>query len=1050
MVNQSLHDFKRMNDFSDICDVQKIQACYRLSEHDMVHSMWGVLNNNDLARKKIHKQAKALIKVIREKPLSSLSIEGLLLQYNLNSEEGISLMCLAEALLRVPDRVTINRLIEDKLGNPDWSNGQESQSALGHAMQWGLILTGKILNRTDDVSYMQNVLKSVIAKLGQPALRTAINQFMRVFANQFVLGETLEKALKVAKKGEKIGYCYSFDMLGEAALTADDAESYYERYCAAIESIPEDRSISMYDRPGVSVKISAIFPRYEMSQYHDVIEVVLPRLKHLCLLAKKHHVGLVIDAEEADRLILSLDLLNRLMAEKDLADWPGLGVAVQAYQKRSSAVIQWLIQKARHYQRRLMVRLVKGAYWDTEIKEAQVMGVTDYPVYTQKEHSDLAYLTCAHQMVMAKDVIYPMFATHNVLSILTIKHWLAKRKDFEFQRLHGMGEQLYAQLMSENTFRCRIYAPVGPHDDLLPYLVRRLLENGATSSFVNQIVDHRVPISVMLAADPLLAIDPKTAGLNANIPLPRNLFKSGRLNSLGQDLTDHLVIMDLANRIDALPWDALSIKPLVASKLGKDMPSASIINPANKKHILGEAYHASTQDVDEAYKQAVSQVAAWQAVPLEERAALLRRVADRLEAQYVMFMRLIILEAGKTWQDAVDEIREAIDFLRYYADEAELRLAPQVLDGPTGECNTLRYVGRGVAVCISPWNFPLAIFIGQVSAALVAGNVVLAKPANTTLAIATKMIELFYAEGLPRAAVQVLFGATNEVVKPMVADLRNDVVIMTGSTQTAKAIQKTLAQRSGPITPLIAETGGQNAMIVDSSALPEQVVQDIVDSGFRSAGQRCSACRVVFVHERIAEKIIAMLIGAIRELKIGDPQSIKTDVGPVIDNAALKRLQEHQAYLDKIATCLFQLPLSDECVNGTYFPPTLYEIKSLEDLKGEVFGPIVHLIRFGNQDVDRVIQSINATEFGLTFGIHSRIESFIEQVVNQVHVGNVYVNRNMIGAQVGVQPFGGQGLSGTGPKAGGPHYLTRLCHEKTITVNTVAVGGNVTLMSKVD
>ena len=534
-----------------------------------------------------------------------------------------------------------------------------------------------------------------------------------------------------------------------------------------------------------------------------------------------------------------------------------------------------------------MVRLVKGAYWDTEIKEAQVMGLKDYPVYTEKEHTDLAYLACAHAMIEANDAIYPMFATHNVLSVLTIKHWLGNRKDFEFQRLHGMGEQLYKQLLDQSPLRCRIYAPVGPHDDLLPYLVRRLLENGATSSFVNQIVDQTVPITEMLAMDPLLTLEPKTISTNPYIPLPRQLFKSGRLNSMGQDLKDPDVVMNLVKQMDDLPWQHLNVKPLIVGAKTFDGKQA-ITNPANRKHHLGFAHKATKRDVDLAYTNAQACLPKWQATPIKKRASLLRSVADALEANYADFMRLIILEAGKTWQDAVDEIREAVDFLRYYADEAESRLVPQQLDGPTGESNTLNYVGRGIAVCISPWNFPLAIFIGQISAALVAGNVVLAKPANTTLGIATKMIELFYDLGLPKAAIQVLFGQTSEVAKPLVADERNDLIMMTGSTQTAKAIQQTLAQRPGAITPLIAETGGQNAMIVDSSALPEQVVQDIIDSGFRSAGQRCSACRVVFVHERIADKIIQMLKGAMQALKIGDPRALETDVGPVIDEAALK------------------------------------------------------------------------------------------------------------------------------------------------------------------
>lgn len=1040
-------EFFTPNAFEGMADFADIQADYRANEGQLLTSWMRVFDKNDLTRKKIHRQAKALITAVRKQTVSTISIESLLLQYQLNTEEGIALMCLAEALLRVPDRQTMNRLIQDKLGEPDWHKAQASPTTLGHAMQWGLMLTGKVLKQTEDASHMQQVLKSLVVKMGQPALRTAVQQFMRLFANQFVLGETLPKALKVAKKGEAEGYSYSFDMLGEAALTEADAKRYFESYLAAIESIPNDDSTSMFDRPGISVKLSAIFSRYEIQHRADVMRVLYPRLQALCVAAKKQNIGLVIDAEESERLILSLDVLEHLMQDPNLHDWPGLGLAVQAYQKRSLKTIHWLIKQARKYQRRLMVRLVKGAYWDTEIKHAQVMGWSDYPVFTEKTHTDLAYLVCAHQMIQAQDAIYPMFATHNVLTVLTLQHWLGKRKDFEFQRLHGMGEQLYKNVMAEGDVRCRVYAPVGLHDDLLPYLVRRLLENGATSSFVNQILDQRVPIDEMLAFDPLLHLDQSELVANPHIPLPADLFPSGRQNSYGDDLSDHLNIKAMAKAMDETPLTQKKVVSLVEGKHQDAGLVEPVLNPADHRMTIAMAHAADTDVVMAAITTAKAKCKQWQKVPLAARADCLRQAADQLESERIAFIKLLILEAGKTWQDAVDEVREAVDFLRYYADEAVSKLGPEQLPGPTGESNQLTYVARGVAACISPWNFPLAIFIGQISAALVAGNVVVAKPANQTVTVATKMVELMYAVGVPKFAIQVVFGSTDAVAKPLIADERIDLVMMTGSTQTAKSIQQTLANRPGAIIPLIAETGGQNVMIVDSSALPEQVVRDVVDSGFRSAGQRCSACRVLMVHEDVADKIITMLKGAMEGLVLGDPKAMATDIGPVIDDLAMKRLSDHQAHLNEIGTCIYQMTLPESCQNGTFFAPCLYEIKDLAQLKQEVFGPIVHVIRYKSKDFTAMLDSINATGYGLTFGIHSRIQSFVDEVVAAVHVGNVYVNRNMIGAQVGVQPFGGQGLSGTGPKAGGPHYLPRLCHEKTITVNTAAVGGDVALMN---
>lgn len=961
-------------------------------------------------------RARALVAAVRQERRHATGVDQLMHEFALSSQEGVALMCLAEALLRIPDAATADRLIRDKISKGDWrSHLGHSESLFVNAATWGLMITGKLV-ATRSEEDLAGALTRLVARGGEPVVRKGVEFAMALLGQQFVLAETIEAALARSREKEARGYAYSYDMLGEAALTSADAGCYLAAYETAVHAIGQAAGgRGVREGPGISVKLSALHPRYVRSQRERVLKELLPRLKSLAALAREYGIGLNIDAEESERLDLSLDLLAALAADPDLAGWDGLGFVAQAYQKRCPALIDWLADLARRNRRRLMVRLVKGAYWDSEIKRAQVEGQAGYPVYTRKVHSDLAYLVCAKRLLEAGDGLYPQFATHNAHTLSAVMEMARERgiADYEFQCLHGMGESLYDHVVGAHQLgqRCRIYAPVGSHATLLPYLVRRLLENGANTSFVNRIVDEAVSIDE-LVRDPLDQVRQEGGQPHPKIPLPADLFGEGRRNSAGVDFANETALAalhaDLEN-LRARTWEAA---PQVAGQLGRQGPAQPVANPADRGDRVGMVVEAGPEDIAAALAAADGFAREWHAVPAGERAKLLRRAADRLESHRAEFMSLAIREAGKTWNDAVAEVREAVDFCRYYARQIE-EMRPEHLAVPPGP-----------VACISPWNFPLAIFTGQVAAALAAGSPVLAKPAEQTPLIAGLAVRLFHAAGLPPAALQLLPGRGETVGAALTADPRVRGVIFTGSTEVAQLIHRTLARR--PETRLIAETGGQNAMIVDSSALPEQVVQDVLVSGFDSAGQRCSALRVLCLQNEIADRVLTMLKEAMAEWTVGDPRHLSTDVGPVIDREAQAGLEAHIARMRGAGKQVFQLPLPAACATGTFVPPTLIGIDDLAELSREVFGPVIHVLRFDRGRLPAIIEAVNATGYGLTFGLHSRIDETVETAVAKVRAGNIYVNRTMIGAVVGVQPFGGEGRSGTGPKAGGPLYLHRL------------------------
>ncbi len=961
--------------------------------------------------------AHALVSSVRQQRTRASGVDALMHEFSLSSEEGVALMCLAEALLRIPDHQTADRLIADKISKGDWSKHLgESPSLFVNAATWGLLVTGKLVT-TNSEQGLGSALTRLIARGGEPLIRKGVDLAMRMLGNQFVTGQTIEEALKNSQDNEKRGYRYSYDMLGEAALTAHDAAFYFNAYETAIHAIGKaSNGRGIKDGPGISVKLSALHPRYSRAQRERTLNELLPLLKKLLLLAKHYNIGLNIDAEEADRLELSLDLMEALAFDADLAGFDGIGFVVQGYQKRCPYVIDYLVDLARRSKRKFMVRLVKGAYWDAEIKRAQVDGMSGFPVYTRKVYTDVSYLVCAQRLLAATDVIYPQFATHNALTLATIYSWAqqAKITDYEFQCLHGMGETLYDQVVGKDKLNkpCRIYAPVGSHQTLLAYLVRRLLENGANSSFVNQIVDENVSIETLIA-DPVVVATQLNGAPHPGIALPRELFGSERKNSAGLDFSNENELQHIAASFATASRQELLATPLLHGQVSASA-AKDVLNPADHSDIVGQVIEADAQDVQTALAQAEAYAIDWQTTAPLERAAVLKKAGDLLEAQTLDFMALAIREAGKSLPNALAEVREAVDFLRYYAAQVE------------GLPNTL---ALGPVVCISPWNFPLAIFIGEVSAALAAGNVVLAKPAEQTPLIAYRAIQLLHEAGVPRGALQFLPGTGEVVGAQLVADPRVKGVIFTGSTEVAQIINRTLSKRAVAENidiPLIAETGGQNAMIVDSSALPEQVVQDVLSSAFDSAGQRCSALRVLCLQVDIADKTLEMLKGAMQELRVGKPDQLAVDIGPVIDADAQKQLQTHIKLIEKQAKASYSLPLAPACEQGTFIAPTVIEISSLSELSKEVFGPVLHVLRYKRNDLPKLIDSINATGFGLTLGIHSRIDETIDFITARAHVGNIYVNRNIVGAVVGVQPFGGEGKSGTGPKAGGPLYLKRL------------------------
>ena len=994
-----------------------ITAAWRRDEPEAVQWLLAQVPGDAQARPQAEALARRLVAAVREKRTRASGVDALMHEFSLSSEEGVALMCLAEALLRIPDKETADRLIADKISRGDWKRHLgESPSLFVNAATWGLLITGKLVSTSSEQG-LSSAITRLLAKGGEPLIRKGVDLAMRMLGNQFVTGQTIEEALKNSRDNEKRGYRYSYDMLGEAALTAEDAAKYYAAYEHAIHAIGRaSGGRGIRNGPGISVKLSALHPRYSRAQRERVMAELLPRLKALLLLARQYDTGLNIDAEEADRLELSLDLMEALAFDADLAGFDGIGFVVQAYQKRCPFVIDYLVDLGRRSGRRFMVRLVKGAYWDAEIKRAQVDGMPGYPVYTRKIHTDVSYLACARKLLAASDVIYPQFATHNAHTLASIHTWAQEQRvdDYEFQCLHGMGETLYDQVVGADKLGkpCRIYAPVGSHETLLAYLVRRLLENGANSSFVNQIVDENVSID-QLVANPFEGARQSGGAPHPNIALPVDLFGAERRNSMGVDLANESVLQALGHAFRNFSTHQWSAAPLIAGTVSATTAQA-VRNPADGRDLVGRVVEADAQDVETALAAATAYAASWESTPAGQRAALLERAADLLEAQREEFMALAVREAGKSLPNAIAEVREAVDFLRYYA--AQVR---QETPGPA----------LGPVVCISPWNFPLAIFVGEVSAALAAGNVVLAKPAEQTPLIAHRAVELLHAAGIPRAALQFLPGRGETVGARLTADPRTRGVIFTGSTEVAQLINRTLAARSaeeGQDIALIAETGGQNAMIVDSSALPEQVVQDVLASAFDSAGQRCSALRVLCLQADIADRTIAMLKGAMRELKIGNPDHLAVDVGPVIDADAQRGLLRHIDGMRGSAREVFQLGLPPECEHGTYVAPTVIEIASIARLEREVFGPVLHVLRYRREELPALVDAINATGYGLTLGVHSRIDETIDFVVSRAHVGNIYVNRNIIGAVVGVQPFGGEGKSGTGPKAGGPLYLKRL------------------------
>lgn len=1026
-----------------------ITKAYRMDETECLDKLitQATFPESNLAH--ISTIASQLVAETREYKKRQGKIDTLLHQYDLSTEEGIALMCLAEALLRIPDKATMDKFISDKLSTVEWKNHLHKDNSLFvNSATWSLLLTGKVYAPTLD--HQQNLLSSLkraASRLGATVIRPVILQMMKAIGKQFVMGQTIDSALQRATKLENTGYRFSYDMLGESARTSEDAKHYYASYVAAIDAIGlHVKSKNPAENPGISVKLSALHPRYEYTHYDRVMKELPPLLLALAQQAKQYQIGLTVDAEETDRLDLSLDIFESVFTHPSLAGWEGFGLAVQAYQKRAAFVIDWLSDLAKKHNKRMMVRLVKGAYWDAEIKLSQIQGQINYPVFTRKNSTDVSYLACAKKLLSQPECFYAQFGTHNAYSVAAIMEMARENQAFEFQCLHGMGRALYDQVVDKNQFNipCRIYAPVGTHQDLLGYLVRRLLENGANSSFVNKLADDTTPIEKMVI-DPVARIAALTSKPHPRIPLPRDIYGEWQ-NSQGIDLSDasqHMQLKQQMEKAEQIPWTA---GPIVNGKILTDKTASPVTSPSDMHHVIGHVNKAGEAEVEEALSVAVGAAKNWEHTSVAERAAILERAAELFQQEMPSLIAILNREGGKCILDCLSEVRETIDYCRYYAYRARHDLQPITLPGPTGEANQLSLHPRGIIACISPWNFPLAIFTGQIVAALLAGNPVIAKPAEQTPLIAFKAIQILHQAGVPGDVLQLLIGPGKIVGAKLVNDIRIAGVMFTGSTETAKFIEQSLANRKGPIALFIAETGGQNAMIVDSSALAEQTVIDIAQSAFNSAGQRCSALRVLFVQEEMAPKLIAMLKGYMEELTLGDPNLLSTDIGPVIDKAAQKMLQDHFAKMNKEAEFIAEVPLHNTS-NGNYFAPCLFELKDLSILEGEVFGPILHLIRYKAGELDKVMDAIINTGYGLTLGIHSRIDATIQYIAKRMPVGNIYVNRNMIGAVVGVQPFGGERLSGTGPKAGGPHYLPRLCLERSVSNNTTAVGGNARLVS---
>ena len=976
---------------------EEIRDAHHRGEAELLSDLIAAQPVDQAVRKRASARAVKMIKDVRGHASPGL-MEVFLSEYGLSTDEGIAQMCLAEALLRVPDKDTIDELIEDKIASSSWDEHLgHSSSSLVNASTWALMLTGRVL-REDQQPGIAATLHSAVKRLGEPMIRTAVGRAIKELGHQFVLGQTIGEALKRGSKMVAQGYSYSYDMLGEAALTAKDAQHHYDAYADAIAKLaPHCTSDDIRDNPGISIKLSALHPRYEVQQRDRVMSELVERTYALALMARKAGMGLNIDAEEADRLDLSLDIIEAVLSHPDLAGWDGFGVVVQAYGKRAPFVLDWLHALAVKLDRKIMVRLVKGAYWDSEIKKAQVFGLDGYPVYTRKIATDVAYLCCARKLLGMTDRIYPQFATHNAHTVAAVLEMAEDKDAFEFQRLHGMGEVMHSGVLKSEGTRCRIYAPVGAHRDLLAYLVRRMLENGANSSFVNQIVNEDVAPET-IAADPFDALA-DVQGKPSPLPMPAEIF-GNRTNSKGWDIRDPRDLAEFEAARKEFADARWTVGPVMSAK-AKGAGSLEVRNPSDPRDVVGEVVWASKEDAAAALKAA----RVWKA-PAAERAAVLRKAADLYEAHFGEFFAVLSREAGKSPADAIAELREAVDFLRYYADRGE-----ELTGDP-----------RGIVTCVSPWNFPLAIFTGQIAAALAAGNAVLAKPAEQTGITAAIAVCLMHQAGVPVTALQFLPGEGGVVGAALTADERVGGVVFTGSTETAQAINRGMAGVVDPGAPLIAETGGLNAMIVDSTAMPEQAVRDIIASSFQSAGQRCSALRVLYLQEDVAKPFLEMLYGAMDELVLGDPWLLATDVGPVIDAEAKDGIMAHIEKARAEGRVMKQLPAPQA---GTFVGPAVLRVKGIGDVKQEIFGPVLHVATYRSDEIGAVIDAINETGYGLTFGMHSRIDNRVDMMTARIRAGNIYVNRNQIGAVVGSQPFGGEGLSGTGPKAGGPDYVAR-------------------------
>lgn len=996
---------------------QEIYRHYHADEAQVVQSILPKAVLNKDVKKRVQQRAYSLASEVRTVAQNGSQIQKLLNQYALSTNEGIVLMCLAEALLRVPDKITADRLIRDKLLRGDWSaHIGVNNSLFVNSSTWGLLLSGQIVRFNDEEKRNSiSGLKKIIGKVGEPIIRKSMQYAMKIMGNQFVLGRTIKEAMAKSEEGAELGVGYSYDMLGEAARTMKDADAYYLSYKNAIEFMGRQTSSFKQPKNSISIKLSALHPRFELAKYQVVMTELVPRVKSLMQLALKFDIDLTIDAEETDRLDISLDIFEELFSDSEFKNWQGLGIVIQAYQKRALPVIEWLINLSRKVGKRINIRLVKGAYWDHEIKHAHVEGTKDFPVFTRKSSTDVSYQACARVLLENRGVVFPQFATHNAYTAAYILECAGSDKSgFEFQRLHGMGSGLYEGIQAEFNIPTRIYAPVGKHKALLAYLVRRLLENGANSSFVNNIVDTNISIESLIQ-DPVAATLSYTELRNIRICTPPNLYGEERSNSSGIELTDIPRLNQISKALESYTSD---LAPLQYENI------IYSVNPANTDEVLGFEHPLSGPELENKLVLAQQAHIELSQLSFSQRAARLEKLASLIEVNYDELIVLCIKEAGKVLADAVAEVREAVDFCRYYAVQAR---------GIESSQSSNEFCSLGVMVCISPWNFPLAIFLGQVTAALAAGNSVLAKPADTTILIAKRAVDLLSLCDFPENAVQLIITPGPIVGKKLVPKEQVSGVMFTGSTNVGSLIARTLAARSGKRVPLIAETGGQNCMIVDSTALPEQVVDDVISSGFKSAGQRCSALRVLYIQRDIADDMIKMIIGAMKELHIGNPAHLSTDIGPVIDERALNALNSHVEKLNKTATLLYKCELSSDCGMGTYFSPHLYEINDINELSTEVFGPVVHIIRYDAKRFDETIDQINSAGFGLTAGIHSRIEGQCDRFTRNVDVGNVYVNRNTVGAVVGVQPFGGRGLSGTGPKAGGPSYLYKLLKQTAVT-----------------